>query len=133
MLVREYRESDLDTLRRIHVAQDFPYAFPDLRDPLFLTKMVVATGDEKILGAALLRLTAEAYLLLDPQQGSPRGRWQALRALHEATQHDAQQRGLEDVHAWLPPRIAKTFGRRIERLGWRRDDEWAPYCKRFYE
>jgi len=133
MLVREYRESDLDTLRRIHVAQEFPYAFPDLRDPLFLTKMVVTTGDEKILGAALLRLTAEAYLLLDPQQGSPRQRWQALLALHSAAQFDAQQRGLEDVHAWLPPRVAKTFGRRIERLGWRRDDEWAPYCKRFTE
>jgi len=87
----------------------------------------------KILGAALLRLTAEAYLLLDPQQGSPRQRWQALLALHDAAQFDAQQRGLEDVHAWLPPRVAKTFGRRIERLGWRRDDEWAPYCKRFYE
>ena len=170
MLVREYRESDLEALRRIHAAQQFPYAFPDLDNPLFLTKIVLtdedvvpggacpdpvgspaisdATSSGKeaalkggtteartghILGAALLRLTAEAYLLLDPQQGSPRQRWQALLALHSAAQHDAQQRGLEDVHAWLPPRVAKTFGRRIERLGWRRDDEWAPYCKRFTE
>ena len=133
MLVREYRESDLDALKQIHEAQRFPYAFPHLRDPLFLTRLVVTTDDEKVLGAALLRLTAEAYLLLDPQQGSPRQRWQSLLALHDAAQRDAQQRGLEDVHAWLPPRIAKTFGRRIERLGWRRDDEWTPYCKRFYE
>ena len=56
---------------------------------------------------------------------------QSLLALHDAAQREAQQRGLEDVHAWLPPRIAKTFGRRIERLGWRRDDEWTPYCNRF--
>ena len=152
MLVREYRESDLDALKRIHEAQQFPYAFPDLRDPLFLTKIVLtdrgtgipacapcADGDrserptDKVLGAALLRLTAEAYLLLDPQQGTPRLRWQSLLALHDAAQRDAQQRGLEDVHAWLPPRIAKSFGRRIERLGWRRDDAWTPYCNRFYE
>ena len=141
MLVREYRESDLDALRRIHAAQQFPYAFPDLDNPLFLTKIVLTDAQaqtdessnphETILGAALLRLTAEAYLLLDPQQGSPRQRWQALLALHDAAQLDAQQRGLEDVHAWLPPRVAKTFGRHIERLGWRRDDEWTPYCKRF--
>ena len=133
MLVREYRESDLATLQRIHAAQQFPYAFPDLRDPLFLTKIVVTGDDDRILGAAFLRLTAEAYLLLDSQQGSPRQRWQSLLVLHDAAQRDAQQRGLEDVHAWLPPRIAKTFGRRLERLGWRRDDQWTPYCKRFYE
>ena len=145
MLVRPYRESDLAALRKIHAAQDFPYPFPDLRNPLFLTKIVLTDGDpssgtaksqapqENILGAALLRLTAEAYLLLDPQQGTPRQRWQSLLTLHAATQQDAAQRGLEDVHAWLPPRIAAKFGRRIERLGWRRDDAWTPYCKRFYE
>src|SRR5260221_6002632 len=107
MLVREYRESDLDALRRIHAAQQFPYAFPDLDNPLFLTKIVLTDGDEEpglpaqagfspalfganssgkeaaleggttetrtghILGAALLRLTAEAYLLLDPQHRLP--------------------------------------------------------------
>ena len=159
MLVRPYRESDLESLRKIHASQNFPYAFPDLSNPLFLTKIVLTDGastnhsspnaagranndatesesspaSENILGAAILRLTAEAYLLLDPQQGSPRQRWRALLALHAATQQEAQRRGLEDVHAWLPPRIARTFGRRLERLSWHRDDDWTPYCKRFYD
>jgi hypothetical protein len=133
MLVREYRDNDLAELQRIHSAQAFPYAFPDLRNPLFLTKIVLTDGEgpeEKIRGAALLRLTAEAYLLLDPSQGSPRARWQSLLALHAAAQQNAWQRGLEDVHAWLPPPIAKKFGRRLERLAWLRDDAWTPYCKR---
>jgi hypothetical protein len=82
----------------------------------------------RILGAALLRLTAEAYLLLDPNHGTPRQRWLSLLALHEATKQDAWQRGLEDVHAWLPPPIASKFGRRLARLGWQRDDTWTPYC-----
>ena len=143
MFIRQYRESDLEALQTIHASQDFPYAFPDLANPLFLTKIVLTDGDanengaagakENILGAALLRLTAEAYLLLDPRQRTPRDRWKGLLALHAAAQQDAQRRGLEDVHAWLPPRIAKNFGRRIERLGWHRDDGWTPYCKRFYE
>jgi hypothetical protein len=159
MLIRQYQERDLDALRAIHAAQGFDYALPDLRNPLFVTKLIlsdsdVAAGgiypelvgsaasspqdavlkggatDEKILGAAFLRLTAEAYLLLDPREGTPRERWQCLLALHEAARRDAWQRGLEDVHAWLPPPIAIKFGKRLARLGWLRDDSWTPYCKR---
>jgi len=83
-----------------------------------------------VLGAAFLRLTAEAYLLLDPRAGTPRQRWQWLLALHAAAERDAWRRGLEDVHAWLPPPITAKFGRRLTRLGWQRDDTWTPYCKR---
>ena len=147
MQIREYQEGDLAALRSIHAAQGFDYALPDLRNPLFVTKLVLAAGDaeekvengqqeaggSKILGAAFLRLTAEAYLLLDPRAGTPRERWQCLLALHAAAERDAWQRGLEDVHAWLPPSIAQKFGKRIQRLGWLRDDAWAPYCKRLQE
>jgi hypothetical protein len=147
MQVREYKESDLAQLKAIHASQGFGYSFPDLSNPLFLTKLVLTDTNtdsyenrrqdasatdstEKILGAALLRLTAEAYLLLDPRLGTPRDRWHSLLALHAATHRDAWQRGLEDVHAWLPPPIAQKFGRRLHRLGWIRDDTYTPYCKR---
>ena len=144
MLIREYRESDLALLRAIHAAQGFDYPLPDLRNPLFVTKLVLAeeaptqheenrqleAGATRIFGAALLRLTAEAYLLLDPNAGAPSERWQSLLALHAAAERDAWHRGLEDVHAWLPPPIAKKFGKRIARLGWLRDDAWTPYCKK---
>jgi hypothetical protein len=129
MPVREYQESDLAHLRAIHAKQGFDYALPDLSNPLFVTKKVLAS-DGAIVGAAFLRLTAEAYLLLDPCAGAPRERWQWLLALHSAAEHDAWQRGLEDVHAWLPPPIAKKFGKRVARLGWIRDDAWTPYCKK---
>ena len=149
MQIREYRESDLAQLRAIHAAQGFDYALPDLTNPLFITKLVLTrntdsgekaqpatpapvTGHQspvtEVLGAAFLRLTAEAYLLLDPRAGTPRQRWQYLLALHAATERDAWQRGLEDVHAWLPPPIAAKFGKRLTRLGWIRDDAWTPYC-----
>jgi hypothetical protein len=142
MRIREYTEQDLAALQAIHAKQGFDYPLPDLRNPLFVTKLVLTdngdnlssgtqeAGHERILGATLLRLTAEAYLLLDPQAGSPRERWQWLQQLHAATERDAWQRGLEDVHAWLPPTIAGKFGKHIARLGWIRDDAWTPYCKR---
>jgi hypothetical protein len=150
MLIRGYRESDLAALRAIHAAQGVDYPLPDLSNPLFVTKLILSEPEpgssaeeresppeqkEKIIGAALLRLTAEAYLLLDPNAGTPSERWQwllqlLLLQLHAATERDAWRRGLEDVHAWLPPPIAHRCGKRIEQLGWRRDDTWTPYCKR---
>ena len=71
--------------------------------------------------AVLLRLTAETYLLHDPDAGTPRQRWQHFLAMHDAVRRDAAARGLDDAQAFLPPRIARSFGRRLERLGWRRD------------
>jgi hypothetical protein len=140
MLIREYHDSDLAQLRAIHAAQGFDYALPDLSNPLFVTKLVLTDASSRdtdhgtratsVLGAAFLRLTAEAYLLLDPRAGTPRQRWQWLLALHNAAERDAWLRGLEDVHAWLPPPIAAKFGRRLARLGWIRDDAWTPYCKK---
>ena len=143
MQIRHYKTSDLRALQSIHQAQGFDYPLPDLTDPLFTTKIILTDSDfsanknaaaaaaaEKIRGAAFLRLTAEAYLLLDPSAGTPHDRWRALLALHAATEREAWQRGLEDVHAWLPPPIAKKFGKRIAQLGWQRDDTWTPYCKK---
>src|SRR5258708_12798743 len=111
MKIREYGESDLEGLRAIHARQGFGYAFPDLGDPLFLTKLVLGReeGGKRIAGAALLRLTAEAYLLLDPDAGSPREKWESLMALHETTPRDPPPPGLENLHSWLPPPTPNKF------------------------
>jgi hypothetical protein len=62
--------------------------------------------------------------------GNARARWTQLLALHRAGEQDLLARGLDDAHAWLPPQIAKRFGRRLESLGWLRDNTWTPYCKK---
>jgi hypothetical protein len=137
MRVREYTPADLDALRRLHARQGFDYAFPDLRDPIFVSKLVLeddsglpAAKQGRVVMAALARLTCEMYLLLDPDAGTPRDRFARLLALHRAGEQDLLARGLDDAHAWLPPPIAKRFGRRLESLGWIRDDAWTPYCFR---
>jgi len=83
----------------------------------------------RILMAVLLRLTAETYLLHDPSAGTPRQRWQRLLALHEAARCAAAARGLDDVQAFLPPRVARAFGRRLARLGWQHDP-WPCFSRR---
>jgi hypothetical protein len=151
MLVREYKQSDLDALRRMHASQGFDYPFPDLSDPIFVSKLVVEEGAGRPVMASLARLTCETYLLVDrevqgdagardvvpspqhsrgSQAANPRQRYEWLLALHAAGKRDLLVRGLDDAHAWLPPPIAKRFGRRLEALGWVRDDAWTPYCLR---
>ena len=179
MLIREYTPADLDALRRMHASQGFDYAFPDLADPIFISKLILEDDSGRPVMAALARLTCEMYLLVDraadascgvrelapavcrpglpgsaprtqsqsaPSQashnnnsrapdsraraGNARTRWTQLLALHRAGELDLLARGLDDAHAWLPPQIARRFGRRLESLGWLRDDSWTPYCKR---
>lgn len=142
MLVREYTESDLDALRAMHASQGFDYRFPDLADPIFVSKLVLEDDDGRPVMASLARVTCEMYLLIDragvteglphisAHRASPRQLYERLLALHAAGERDLLARGLDDAHAWLPPSIARRFGRRLEALGWVRDDVWTPYCRR---
>src|SRR5437016_2962674 len=107
MRVRPYSDADLNALRAMHAAQGFGYEFPDLGNPLFLVREVVEDQGRPRM-VALLRLTAEAYLLADPADGTPRQRFAWLMALHEATRDAAAQRGLADVQAFVPPSVARS-------------------------
>jgi hypothetical protein len=127
MLIRNYTDDDLGALEQIHAAQGLPYKFPNLKSSLFLSKIVLER-DSKIVAAALLRLTAEAYVLLDKNNGAPADRWRSLLLLHEAARGDAVRKGLDDVHCWVPPQVARSFGRRIESLGWERE-RWKCFSR----
>jgi hypothetical protein len=135
-VIREYKECDLEALQRMHAESGFGYAFPNLNDPLFVSKLVVCDDDGRPTMALLARLTCEIYLLLDRKDAgasSGRERYRQMLVLHRAGERDLLNKGLEDAHAWLPPQIARRFGRRLEALGWVRDDKWAPYCRRLRE
>jgi hypothetical protein len=140
LLVREYNPADLGPVRRMYHQQGFDYPFPDLADPIFVSKLVVEEKDGSVVMASFARLTCEMYLFVDHQNidanemlgtaGKPRARYARLIALHRAGEQDLLARGLDDAHAWLPPAICRSFGRRLRRLGWVRDDSWTPYCYR---
>src|SRR5271156_3991630 len=136
MRIREYTEADLEPLRQMHASQGFAYPFPDLRDPIFVSKLVLEDDAGQVVMASLARLTCEMYFLMDRTAGkdsgagNPRESYARMLALHRTGEQDLLARGLDDAHAWLPPPIAKRFGRRLAKLGWMRDDAWTPYCFR---
>lgn len=129
MLIRPYETRDRGAIERIHKAQGFGYALPDFAQPIFLTKLVMQGERAEVIAAAALKITAEAYFLIDPDSGSPQDRLFALTAVHEAVRRDAYAGGLEDVHAFVPPQISKAFGRRLHVLGWQREP-WVPWCRK---
>jgi len=128
MRIRDYTPEDEPALRAMHAAQGFDYAFPDLSNPLFVARLVLEDDHGRPLMAALGRITCEAFLLADPRSGTPRERWQQLLALHEATRRTLEAQGFEDATCWIPPRIERSFGRRLRRLGWLRD-LWSAYSR----
>jgi hypothetical protein len=127
MILRQYRESDLERLKEIHRKQGFEYPMPDLSDPTFITGAVMEDGEAQ--SALFLRLTAEAYLFMDPTAGTPRDRWQSFLELHENARAMALKIGLQDVHAFLPPNLGTGFDRRLKKLGWG-SDTWRVYSYR---
>ncbi len=129
-LVREYRQTDLETLKRWHAAQGFDYPFPDLDDPNFAIKVVLEDENGRPAMAALGRLTCEAFLLMNPG-GDPLKKWRRLAILEREALATAKERGLSDAQCWLPPNLPRRFRDRLESLGWTRDDVWTPYQKRF--
>jgi hypothetical protein len=128
VIVRAYQNSDLERIKTLHRKQNFKYPFPDLADPVFAVG-AIAEEDGEAQMAAFLKITAEAYLFLDPTHGAPRERWQTLLQVHEAVRCQAKELGLADVNLWAPPQIKEGFLRKLKRLGWN-EDTWRTFTFR---
>jgi hypothetical protein len=132
LTIRPYSEQDLSRIQAIHRRQGLAYELPDLDDPIFFSKTVLEHEGEVIMAVAA-RMTAEVYLLVDPEAGTPAERWVRFQKLHRAVETDVLRHGLDDAHCWLPPELSKSFAKRLARLGWVRDDKWTPFCKYLVE
>lgn len=101
---------------------------PNLSDPLYFVKLV---GEEngKIVNAGIAHLTAEVYFLADPKAGTPHDRFNNFLTMHESFCEVAyRQGGLSDLHCWIPPQVARPFGRRLMKLGWKKP-LWNSFAK----
>lgn len=110
--------------------QCLPYDWPNLADPEFITRLVVVDDNDTPVVAGMARRTVEVYGLFDPDWESPAWRFEALRLLHEAMRHDLGAKGYHDAHAWIPPSLLKSFGRKLRHVfGWKQDP-WACFCRK---
>lgn len=115
-LIRDLLPEDVALLREIHARQGIDYAFPELNDALFFVKKV-RVDEGRIVGAGVLKLCAEAMLLLEGEQG-PQDKMNTMRQLQAAVLDEARSRGLDAVHAAIPE---IDFDKRLVQLGWEKD------------
>lgn len=125
MRVRALQESDIPELKAME--RGFPY--PDPAGDLEAILVVVDDDDRPVMAAAAKRLV-EAYFWCG-EIDRPLVKVAAMRALEAEMYRILARKGYNSVEAFLPPEIARKFGRRLEKtFGWRKN--WASWTRRLW-
>lgn len=128
-MIRELRYDDIPALKALHKAQGHPYPFPDLTAGQFVDVLVTVDENDVPVQAVACRKTVEVYFLADPRWSTPGWRLESLRMLHLAAHDRLLAMGFTDAHCWVPPRVARAFGRRLVKIfGWKKS-VWQSYAK----
>jgi hypothetical protein len=128
--IRKLEERDLPRLRELHRESGFDYPLPDFLAPEFERVTVVVDENDVPVQMTAARKTVEIYAIVDPNWRNPRWRLDALLQSHEEMRQGLLESGYEDVHAWLPPEVEKSFGRRLVGIfGWI-PSRWKSYSRR---
>lgn len=107
---REVKSEDLPRMEQLLSRHGFKYDLP----PLKVFVATVALEDEgEVRVAVAARPTVELFLLMDKDWETPGMREVALETVHEEMNKKLAELGYFDAHAWIPPKIAKAFGRRL--------------------
>lgn len=103
----------------------FGYPFPELRIQ-DVGKVVTNESGNPVM-AALAVPIVDCYLLVDPNSGTPGERLSNLRNLHESMRMELRERGYQWAQADIPLVIEKSFGKRLQRMGWFKS-EWPTWA-----
>jgi len=120
-MIRGIRPEDLAALKTLHKRMGFGYPFPDLK--IQDVGLVATNWHDKPMMAALAVPIVDCYLLIDPEATTPGARWETFKQLHQAMREELQKRGYRWAQADIPPQIDRSFGKRLNRLGWIKS-EW---------
>jgi hypothetical protein len=124
--IRDIEATDNETIVGLYARTGLPEnCRPDITDPLFIIKKMVAK-DGETFEAGFLKITGELYLLIDHQLSTPEDRWEALQRLCAEGLAQAARMGLAQVSCWIPPQIEQSFAKRLESLGFEKS-KWTCY------
>ncbi len=112
-LIRDYAPADRPALLELHDRHDKALWFADPDDPVnFKTWVVEDNG--RIVAAMTARVTAEGFLMLDRETGTPADRLANAKALIGHCQVYAQGIGLREVHIGVPTKIRRWAQRLLK-------------------
>lgn len=125
-MIRDYQKRDEEALKAIHEASGFDYQFPDLDDPLFIYKGIVAEEGRVAQGIAV-KLQGEVYIYVDHSWSTPELRWVRFQELTEEAKRAAWQKGLDSLICVVPPEIADSFEKRLKQIGMVKNLGWPRF------
>lgn len=118
MVIRLLKKGDIPRLQEIHAQSGVPIPFPNIEKE-FLPIPVVVDENNRVVAAVGSVPAAEIYFFLDHEWETPGMRLEALKQLHVAVQRQLSQLGIVEVHAFVPPTVPKSFGKKLVKLfGW---------------
>lgn len=116
MKIRALEQSDIPRIQELFAQQSFEYVQPDWSK----LQGQALVNDQGVICMVLAdRLTVEMYMLADKGEwAAPGMKFELFQQLHEAERRNLRQRGIDDVHAWIP-KCARSFARRLQKvMGW---------------
>lgn len=114
-------------IQQIHDDAGFDYRLPDfVGNPRFPIQRAISSNG-RFMAASLVKVEAEVYLFMNHENGTPEERWEGLKLLHEDVVSRARKIGFDQLYCVLPPEIEKSFGPRLQELGWGKTRGWARY------
>jgi hypothetical protein len=118
---------DHKKIEELHDSSNFDYKLPEFQgSPLFPIQRA-ATEDGRLIATVIAKVEAEIYLHIDHNWKTPEERWEVVKKMHADLKSKAKDLGFDTVYCVLPPEVAKSFGPRLEEIGWIPDRGWKRY------
>lgn len=118
-MIRNLRLSDVPRLKELQASCGIEWELPDFTSQEILSARVLVDDADRVVMFGGARKLAEVFAILDPTWESPGLREAAFTSLYGAVEHDLEVAGVNEVTAWMPPKVFKSFFRRLKRrFGW---------------
>lgn len=130
MIIRSFRPEDLPQIRGLYDAKGFDYKLPKMEE--FVENEVLVDEDGTIILVLAAIPTADIYMFMNSEWETPGQRFEALKLMHEHMRRKLERRKIVQVHVWLPPVIAKSFGRRLMKYFGYARPLWACFARRVF-
>lgn len=117
--MREYRTKDFAELKKIHDRKRAGVEFDF--NLLLYPHRLVAEREGKVIAALIGRPSEQVDLVLDGEFADPRERWNVLVHLFSCGEIFLREQGIRHTHCFVPNQIARSYGKRLESLGFNRE------------
>lgn len=109
-MVRELQFGDIGRLLTYPI--EFP--FPDLSSGLYCSQKALLDEREHCVGTALLKLTAEAIIILDPKLNDGKKAGLIIEAFNEMPE-EMKKFGLDQIHVFVIPETDERYAEMLKK------------------